>query len=41
MVKNLLANIGNTGDIGLIPGFRKFLEKEMAICSIILAWKIP
>ena len=23
VVKNLLANIGNTGDISLIPGFRR------------------
>ena len=32
----------NAGDLGLIPGSGKsLLEKEMAIHSSILAWKIP
>ena len=29
------------GDMGLIPGLGKSLEKEMATHSSILAWKIP
>ena len=28
-------------DIGLIPGLRRSLEKEMTIHSSILAWTIP
>ena len=39
MVKNLPASAGDTGAVGLIPGSP--LEKEMAIHSSILAWKIP
>ena len=39
MVKNLPANTGDTGDVGLIPEWGRSLEKEMAICSSILAWK--
>ena len=35
----------NAGDAGSVPGlgrsFRKELEKEMATCSSILAWRIP
>ena len=38
VVKNLPAN---TGDTGLIPGSGRPLEKEMAIHSSILAWRIP
>ena len=38
MVKNLPAN---TGDAGLIPEWEDPLEKEMATCSSILAWRIP
>ena len=38
MVKNLPANIG---DMGLIPGLGRFLEKKMATHSSVLAWKIP
>ena len=38
MVKNLPANAGN---LGLIPGLERPLEKEMTICSSILAWEIP
>ena len=38
MVKNPLANVG---DAGSILGEEDPLEKEMATCSSILAWKIP
>ena len=31
----------NTGDLGLIPGLGRSLEKEMATHSSILAWGIP
>ena len=31
----------NAGDLGSIPGLGRSLEKEMAILSSILAWKIP
>ena len=31
----------NTGDAGLIPEWEDPLEKEMATCSSILAWRIP
>ena len=41
MVKNLLANAGDTRDAGSIPGSEDPLEKEMATHSNILAWKIP
>ena len=41
MVKNLLANTGDTRDAGLIPGWGRSLEKEMATHSSILAWRIP
>ena len=37
MVKYLPAN---AGDVGLIPGSGRSLEKEMARDSIILAWEI-
>ena len=32
---------GNAGDLGLIPGSGRSLEKEIAIHSSILAWRIP
>ena len=35
------ASACNAGDLGLIPGSRKSLEKEMATHSRTLAWKIP
>ena len=38
VVKNPLANVG---DAGSILGEEDPLEKEMATCSSILAWKIP
>ena len=41
MVKNLLANAGDSGDTGSIPGQEDPLEEEMAIYSSILAWNIP
>ena len=31
----------NTGDAGLIPGWGRPLEKEMATHSSITAWEIP
>ena len=31
----------NAGDMGLIPGSGRSLEKEMATHSSILAWEIP
>ena len=31
----------NAGNLGLIPGLEDPLEKEMAIHSSTLAWKIP
>ena len=40
MVKNLPANTGDTGDVGLIPGWEDPLEEEMATHSSILAWEI-
>ena len=41
MVKNLLANAGDTQYEGLIPGLGRPLEKGMATHSSILAWRIP
>ena len=42
VVKNLPANAGDSRDVGLIPRVRKIpVEKEMATCSTILAWRIP
>ena len=40
MVKNLPANVGDTRDMGSIPGSGRSLENEMATHSSILAWKI-
>ena len=37
VVTNLPAN---AGDMGSIPGSGRYLEEEMAIHSIILAWEI-
>ena len=34
-------NAGDEGDTGLIPGLGRYLEKEMATHSSILAWRIP
>ena len=41
MVKNSLATAGAIGDLGLILGLGRSLEKEMATLSSILAWGIP
>ena len=41
VVKNTLANVGDTRDFSLVPGQEDPLEKEMATHSSILAWKIP
>ena len=38
VVKNLPAN---AGDLGSVTGLERFPEKEVAILSNILAWKIP
>ena len=35
------ASVYDAGDLGSIPGLGRSLEKEMAIHSSILAWKIP
>ena len=40
VVKNPLANPGETTDVSSIPGLEDSLEKEMATHSSILAWKI-
>ena len=40
VVKNPPANVGDTGDLGSIPGWKNSLEKEMAIHSNILAWRL-
>ena len=34
-------NAYHVGDLGSIPGSGRFLEREMATHSSILAWKIP
>ena len=42
MVKNLPANTGHVGVVGLTPlGWADPLEEEMATHSSILAWEIP
>ena len=41
VVKNLPDNAGDITDMGLIPGSGRSPEKEMAIHSNILAWRIP
>ena len=41
MVKNAPANLEDTRDMGLIPGWGDPLEEELATSSSILAWKIP
>ena len=41
VVKNPSANAGDARDVGSIPGLGRFLEKEMATCPSILAWRIP
>ena len=38
VLKNLPAN---SGDVGLIPGSGRSLEREMATHCSILAWKMP
>ena len=35
------ASVYNAGDLGLSPGLGRSLEKEMAIHSSTIAWKIP
>ena len=41
MGKNPPANAEDTRETGLIPGSERSLEKEVATCSSVLAWKIP
>ena len=42
VVKNLPANAGALGDVGLIPGSGRYpLEEEMTTHSSVLAWRIP
>ena len=39
VVKNLLTNTEDTGNVGLIPGSEDPLEEEMATCSVFLSGK--
>ena len=41
VVKNLLANARDAGGVGLIPGWGRSPEEEMATHSSIIAWEIP
>ena len=41
MVKNPLANAGDSRDTGSVPGLGRSLEKEVAIHFSILPWIIP
>ena len=41
VVKNLPANAGDPGDVGLIPGSGRSPGEGMATHSSILAWRIP
>ena len=41
LVAQMVKCLPNARDPGLIPGFGRSLEKEMATHSSILAWKIP
>ena len=41
VVKNSPDNARSIRDVGLIPGLKDLLEKEMAIYSSSLAWEIP
>ena len=40
-VENPPANTGDARDVGSIPGSRRFMEKEVATRSSVLAWKLP
>ena len=40
-VKNLPANAGDSGEMGLIPGLERSLEESMATHFSILPWRIP
>ena len=40
VVKNLPANAGDAGDVGLIQGGEDPLEEEMTSHSSIIAWEI-
>ena len=39
--KESACNVGDTGDVGLIPGSGRFPEKGMATHCSILAWNVP
>ena len=41
MVNNPPADVGDTRDVGLVPGAGRSLGVEMATHSIFLAWEIP
>ena len=41
MVKTLPANVGETRDLGSIPGLGRSLEQEMVIYSSTFDWEIP
>ena len=41
VIKNPLATAADARDLGLTPGSRGFLEKEMVTHCSVLAWRIP
>ena len=41
MIKNLPANAGDAGEVGLVPGSGRSLEKGVETHSSVLAWRIP
>ena len=41
VVKNLPANAGDTGEVGLVPGSGRTTGIGNATCSGVLAWEIP
>ena len=41
VIKKPPVNAGDTRETDMIHGLGRFLEKEMAIHSSILAWRIP
>ena len=41
VIENLLANAGDAGGTGLIPGSGRSPEERLATHSSILAWRIP
>ena len=41
VVKNTLANAGDTRDVGLLLGSGRFVEEDMTVHPSILIWRIP